>query len=250
MSVVAAAVFGGALVGGVVASKGASKAANAQENAANTAAATELEMFNKNVELQKPWRDAGMGALSQLTAGTAAGGDFNRDFTMKDFNADPGYAFRTSEGLKGIEASAAARGGALSGGALKDLSDYGQASASGEYSNAYNRFNADRDRRFNRLSGIAGTGQTATNQITNQGAEVAQNVGNYQTQAGNARASGYVGQANAINGAVGTIGNWWQQSQQPSYTSPNFMGSYANPAGSTYDYRSAVLPDSLRGGGG
>ncbi len=244
MSVVAAAVIGSAALGAY----SSNKASKAQAGAANKASDTELQMFERNVELQKPWREAGEGALKDLVAGTAAGGDFNRDFTAADFNADPGYAFRRDEGMRGVEASAAARGGALSGGALKDIANYGQSAASAEYSNAYNRFNADRDRRFNRLSGIAGTGQTATNQITSQGAQVAQNVGDYQTQAGNARASGYVGTANAINSGIGTLGNWYSQ-QQGGYTAPNMFGGYSNPAGSTYDYRGAALPADLRGGG-
>lgn len=208
---VAAAVVGSAVVGAGVGLYGANKAADAQQGAADKAAATELQMFNKNVELQEPWRKAGMGALSQLSAGTAPGGQFQQDFTLADFQQDPGYQFRMDEGLRGVEASAAARGGALSGGALKDITQYGQNFATNEYGNAYNRWNADRDRRFNRLSGIAGTGQTATNAITQQGAQVAQNMGNYQTQAGNARASGYVGAANAVNQGVGTIGNWFQK---------------------------------------
>lgn len=247
MSVVAAAVVGSALVGAY----SANKASKTQAGAAKNAADAELQMFERNAEMQKPWREAGEGALKDLVAGTKAGGDYMRDFTAADFIADPGYAFRRDEGMRGVEASAAARGGALSGGALKDIANYGQNAASGEYSNAYNRFNADRDRRFNRLSGIAGTGQTATNQITNQGAQVAANQGDYMTQAANARASGYMGTANAVSGAVGTPGNWWQQQQQPNpYTTPNIMGSYSNPGGSTYGYQGAALPDSLRGGGG
>ncbi|MFK5283483.1 hypothetical protein ACI3PL_28310, partial [Lacticaseibacillus paracasei] len=64
--------------------------------------------------------------MNQLNAGTAPGGDFNRDFTMADFTADPGYAFRMREGQRAIESSAAARGGLLSGGTGKALVNYGQ----------------------------------------------------------------------------------------------------------------------------
>lgn len=34
-----------------------------------------------------------------------------------------------------------------------------------------------------------------------------------------------------------------------AFTSPDASGVYANPAGSTYDYRGTTLPNSLRGGG-
>lgn len=199
----AAAGIGGALIS----ADAAGDASEAQAQSAANAQALEREMFERNIELNEPWRQAGIGALGQLEAGTAGGGDFNRDFTLADFNRDPSYKFRMSEGLKGVEASAAARGGALSGGALKGIQQYGQEVASQEYGNAYNRFNADRDRRFNRLSSIAGLGQTATRDVAQQGSSMAGRVGDLMTQAGNARASGYVGSANAINQGLGTVAN-------------------------------------------
>jgi len=61
-----------------------------------------------------------------------------------NFQADPGYGFRMSEGLKALERSAAARGGLVSGGAGKALQRYGQDLASQEYGNAFQRFQQDR----------------------------------------------------------------------------------------------------------
>lgn len=222
MSWTAVAVAGGAVVGSLISSNGAQSAANTQADAANHAAQAQLDMFNKNVELQEPWRQAGIGALGQLTQGTGSGGDYMRDFTAADFQQDPGYQFRMQQGQKGLEASAAARGGLLSGGAGKDLVEYGQNFASGEYQNAYNRFNADRDRRFNRLSSIAGLGQTATRDVTNQGANAANAIGEFGTQAANANAAGQIGQANAINQSIGTLGNLLQ------YNRPGGANNYSN----------------------
>lgn len=210
---VAAAVIGSAVVGGAVSSSSANKAAGAQRDAASQASATELEQYYQNREDQQPWRDAGVTALGQLTTGTAEGGDFNRDFTMADFTKDPGYDFRMSEGQRGLDSSAAARGGALSGAAIKASTRYGQDYASGEYQNAYNRFNSDRTSRFNRLSSLAGVGQTATTNVANQGAQVASNVAQNQIGSGNAQASSYIGQGNAVSGAANSLGNWAMQSQ-------------------------------------
>lgn len=253
MSVVAAAVIGGGLLGAGASIYGAKKAAGAQQDATDKAINTELEMFERNAELQEPWRQLGIGAIGQISDlmgmkrpeeafdksaylqsspearawvkqdpgntayehylrfGRAPESDFMRDFSLADFEKDPGYQFRMDEGTRTLDAGAAARGGLLSGGAMKDLTRFGQDYASGEYTNAYNRFNADRDRRFGRLTNLAGIGQTATGQLTNQGAQTAANIGNYQTQAGNARASGYVGAANAFNQGLGTIGNYFGQ---------------------------------------
>jgi hypothetical protein len=52
---------------------------------------------------------------------------------------DPGYQFRVSEGRKALDAQAAAKGGLISGGALKAAQNYGQQLASQEYGRAYER---------------------------------------------------------------------------------------------------------------
>ena len=61
-----------------------------------------------------------------------------------NFQSDPGYGFRLSEGLKAIEQGAAARGGLLSGNTLKASQRFGQDLASQEYGNAFQRFQQER----------------------------------------------------------------------------------------------------------
>ena len=95
--------------------------------------------------------------------------------------------------------------------------NYGQEAGSQEYGAAYNRFNADRDRRFNRLAGIAGIGQTATRDVAQAGTSTANNIANKQMAVGNANSAGAIAQGNAINQGIGTIGNWWQQRPQQQY---------------------------------
>lgn len=167
---------------------------------------------------QAPWLTAGTGAINQLAQLTAPGGEMLKSFTQADFQADPGYAFRQAEGQKALERSAAARGGLLSGAALKATERYSQGIASEEYGNAYNRFNNDKSTKFNRLASLAGVGQQAVNQvgqagqsaygtIANAGNVASTNVQNGITGAGNARASGYVGMANALNNGISTYFN-------------------------------------------
>lgn len=145
-------------------------------------------------------------------------GSLVKKFGLQDFEQEPGYEFRRKEGNRGIESSAAARGGLQSGAALKALNRFNQDYASNEYGNAYNRFTNDQGNIFNRLSGVAGTGQTQTNQMINQSANTQgaiQNMSaaNQQAQtnalmsAANARMSGYAGQSkawgNALSGVTG-----------------------------------------------
>jgi hypothetical protein len=89
---------------------------------------------------------------------------------MSDFQVDPGYAFRLSEGQQAIDRSAAARGGTQSGAALKAAARYGQNMGSQEYGNAYERYNTNRTNRLAPLGSIATMGaNAATNSATAAG---------------------------------------------------------------------------------
>lgn len=230
---VAAAVVGGAVVGGIATTMAGNKAADAQEAAANTASGTQLKMYNQNRADLAPYRQAGYTALNELGTETAPGGDLNRDFTLADFNADPGYQFRMDQGQQALERSASARGGLLSGGAGKALERYGQDYASNEYSSAYSRFNNDRTTRFNRLSALSGIGQQATNTTTQQGASTANSIAENTLGAGNVQAANAVNTGNAVSGAASSLGSFYLQ-QQYLNKIPNAGSSSGN--GSYYGY--------------
>lgn len=170
------------------------KALRAQRQATDSAMAFQREMYNQNRADQAPWREAGMRALTGMEDA-----EFQKDFTANDFQADPGYQFRMQEGMKALQNSAAAKGSLNSGATMKALTKYGQDFASNEYTNVYNRFNADRDRRFNRLSSLAGTGQTATNQMQNANSNFGNQMSDLTLGLGNARAASNINQANRMN---------------------------------------------------
>jgi hypothetical protein len=202
---------------------GSSQAAKAQKSAANRAADTQREIFERQVELQEPFREAGLTAQNRLMtllglggeAGAADYGRYARDFGMSDFEADPGYGFRMSEGMKALERSAAARGGLLSGTTLRGVQRFGQDLASQEYQNAFNRYQISRAGQLNPLQSLMGAGQTGTNVLTGAAGEMGRGVAAAQQGAGAARASGYVGGVNALTGAL--------QSAVPNYMMYNFM---------------------------
>lgn len=149
-------------------------------------------------------------------------GKYARDFGMQDFQQDPGYAFRMSEGLKALERQAAARGGLISGGALKAAQRYGQEAASQEYTNAFNRYQVNRANQLQPLQSLMGASQTAANVMGQSAGQYGQTAGEAYMGAGNARASGYMGGANALAGAIGQgLGAW--QSQQFLNQFPNRM---------------------------
>lgn len=177
--------------------KSAKSAASTQAASADRATDLQREMFEKQLELQQPWQEAGVNALARMRSGDVMG------------SMDPSYKFRLGEGLKALERSAAARGGLISGGALKAAQRYGQDFASQEYGNAYNR-----------LAAMAGIGQTATNQLGANAGQYATGAGGLMTDAARARASGYMGSANALSQSLG---------QYMKYSSDqDFINAYKN----------------------
>lgn len=243
----AAIAAGSAVVGAV----SASNAADAQTDAANQANATSNAQYNQTRADMAPWRAAGETALGQLTDGTQPGGDYMRDFTLADFTKDPGYDFRMQEGQRAVDASAAARGGALSGAAIKGTERYGQNFASGEYQNAYNRFNTDRTQRFNRLSSIAGIGQTATRDVANLGAANAQTVAGNQIGVGNAQGGSAIATGNAVQGGLNSLGNWYMQRQyqQPNSSTAWAGGSFGGAGGGYSGWGQGITGNGATAGG-
>lgn len=214
----ATAILGAGLLG-AAASKSASKT---QAGAAAQAADVQRSQFEQTRADQAPYREAGYNALAELQR-TAGNVPAAFKFGAGDYQADPGYAFRLSEGQKALDRQAAARGGLISGGALKAAQRYGQEMGSQEFGNAYNRaltsYNTDVAREnqlYNRQAGLAGIGQTSTNLVGQAGQNYATNVGNLMTGAGAAQAAGQVGMANAITGGLGTYLNYNQNQAQNS----------------------------------
>jgi hypothetical protein len=214
--VVGAALIAGtaAVAGGAMAAKGAKSAAKTQAQAAADANAAQERMFQKQIELQEPFRQGGLTAQQEIMQLLGIGGDKNaagygslgKAFGTEQFQQDPGYAFRQSEGMKALERSAAARGNLLSGSTLKGVQRFGQDLASQEYQNAFNRYQTERAAKLNPLQSLMGAGQSSANVLTGAAGQMGQNEATNLYNAGAARASGYVGQANALSGALGQIG--------------------------------------------
>jgi len=198
---VAGAVVGSALIGSNAANRSASTMAGASDRSAEL----QYQQYQDTMARQKPFYDVGVNALPELVSASKY-----EPFTMDKFKADPGYAFRLSEGQKALERSAAARGGLLSGGTGKALQRFGQEMGSQEYTNAFNRYQAERTARLQPLQSLTGMGQSTGQQISQSGQQMASNVGDAMGSSAAARASGYVGSANALTGGLNTYLNYSQ----------------------------------------
>jgi hypothetical protein len=233
---IAAAIGGSALLGAYSANRAAgeqadaaTRAAEAQSGAARYAADLQQQQYNQNVARQQPFYEAGVNALPALVKASNY-----TPFGMDQFQQDPGYAFRLSEGQKALDRSAAARGGLISGGALKAAATYGQNMGSQEYQNAFNRYQTERQATLSPLQSLTGMGQTTAAGLGAAGQNMASNVGNYGMQGANATAEGYMGAANArASGYMGT-----------SNALTSGLGSYLN-----YSNQQNLLA-ALKGGAG
>ena len=203
-----AAIIGSSLLG----ASSSRSAANTQAQAAREAGDVQREIFERQVELGKPYREAGEAALNKLIPLATE----YTPFGMEQFQADPGYGFRMSEGMKALERSAAARGGLMSGGTGKALQRFGQEMGSQEYQNAFNRYQAERQARLNPLQSLAGVGQTAAQNLAGQAGQFGSNLAETMGAGAQARASGYMGAANAITGGLGQYMNYQQGQAQNS----------------------------------
>jgi len=240
----AAAILGGAAIGAVASrsaaksqSRAATQAAETQTQAATEAARLQADAATRAAELQaasaseaaavqqqvaqqqidearrtfeaqraflQPYQEPGLNALARIQAGLGAGGEFARPFTMDQFQADPGYAFRLSEGQKALERQAAARGGLISGSALKAAQRFGQEMGSQEFQNAFARAQTERANVLNPLFALYGTGAETAGALSGAAGGMGSSIGGFLGQSGQAQAAGLTGAAQA--GAQGILG--------------------------------------------
>jgi hypothetical protein len=215
----AAAILGAAVIGGGATAIASGKAAKTQERAADKATESAERTLNRQIELQEPFRQGGLTAQNEIMQLLGIGGDktaagygsLGKSFGADQFQQDPGYAFRQSEGMKALERSAAARGNLMSGSTMKGIQRFGQDLASQEYQNAFNRYQVERAAKLNPLQSLMGSGQSSANVLTGAAGQMGQNEASNIYNAGQARASGYIGQSNALNQALSGITNYMVQ---------------------------------------
>jgi len=272
------AVAGATLVGGYLGSQGAKSAAETQAGAATKSGELQKQMFDEQMRLQDPYRQAGLigqtrlmtllglggtqpsgggggggliGGVGNALAGAAAGpyvggdvsspdyGKYAKDFSMADYKADPGYAFRLSEGMKALSHKAGSRGGLVSGTTMKGMADYIGGSASQEYGNAFARYQAERAAQLQPLGNLMSSGQAAASNQAAGAGNYAVNAGNAITSAGNAIGAGQLGAANTLASGLGTAASAYQN--QTNFT--NWLNRN-QPSAATYGPSQYVDPYS------
>lgn len=186
MSFVAVAIGGGALISGGLGYLGATQASQAQVGAEQQA----LQAQNDARSKLNPWINVGTGA--NYTLGSLYGIGQNGQPTgqppnFSQFTNSPDYQFAQQQGQLGLTRYEDAAGLGLSGGALKDVSQFNQGLATQQFGNY-----------FNRLMQISQQGSNAAQAGVGGANAAAGTIGNI----GASQASGIIGGTNAITGGI------------------------------------------------
>ena len=200
MGIETALIMGGAsLLGAGMQSRASTQAGETQAGAARYAADIQKQMFDIQNEQQRPYREAGYGALTrigELLPGLTA------PISREEILGLPGYQFGIEQGTGAARSIANVGGGGsnVDRAAQKFAIDY-------TLGTAMPQVLAQRQNIYNTLAGIAGIGQVAQGQTTQFAQGVAGNIGQAAIGGASAIGAGMIGSANALAGGLGGIGN-------------------------------------------
>jgi len=187
------------LIGASMQADAAKSAARMQADAADRAAQQQREMFDIQNEQQKPYREAGYGALTNIKDMLPY---FTKQPTAEDVLAMPGAQFGLKQAVESGRQGLNVGGGGsnMTRGAIKFATDYGTNVALPSYLGM-------RTGIYNTLSNLAGLGQKSQESIGNLASGVAGNIGQLGVGAAGALGAGQIGAANAYAGAGQGVGN-------------------------------------------
>lgn len=216
MSGIATAVIGGAVISSVVGAKGAKDASQAQSESSSAAIDEQRRQFDETTkrldeaqqfarEQQQPFQAAGTNALrsQQALIGELGIGAQRKAFDRLE--SSPGQQFLQDRAQKNLLRSSAAIGGLGGGNVREALVQQGVGFAQQDLQN-----------QFGRLGQLAGQGQASAanigqgaigsaGQFGQLGAQSSGNIQNALLASGNARASGIIGQNNAIQSGLSGV---------------------------------------------
>lgn len=224
MTWVATAVAGAAVVGA-----GASVASGSMQSSADSAAAgMQQSQYSNTAQLEAPFVQAGSGATTALAEllgvqpgsyGALPNGYLTQQqtapfsFDPSSITSSPGYQFAQQQGLSAVANSEAPNVGALSGPALKALTSFSTGTAEQYYNDYYNQalntYNTNfstqqtsQNNIFNRLSALAGIGQSAASQQATSGSQLATGAAQATAASGASQGAAAIGVGNAASSAA------------------------------------------------
>jgi hypothetical protein len=195
---VAAAVGGAVVAGGIYSSsqqgKAAGKAADAQSEASQAGIEEQKRQFDAMQALLKPYVTAGNQSLSAQQDLLGLNGTNAQQQAINGIKAGPAYTSAMQSGANLITQNAAATGGLRGGNTQDALSRYG-----GDLLTTLTQ------NQFSNLGGLTSIGQNSAAQTGNAGMQSANNISTLLAQQGSANAGGYIAQGNANAGMANSL---------------------------------------------
>ena len=200
------------LAGGLISSKMQSDTAHDAQDAAQA-------QFQQQRADTAPWRTAGEQSLTANTDLLGLNGPDAATAAMGNFTTSPGYQFQLEQGLRAVDAGAAAQGMLRSGATLKAEQEYGQGLANQDFGTYYNRL-------YN-LSQLGGN--VAVGGATNAAGAASAALGG-----ANAQNSIYGNTAQGLSSGANTLLNnpnfqsWWKGTGTSNATMANYNPTLTN----------------------
>ena len=215
---------GGNLLGSALQYQGINKAAGIAQQTGQDQLALQRDMYNKNLELAQPWIAAGQAALPALEAGLSTGGQFNKPYTLADFQGGPQaglYDFAKGQALSAMGNRAAAGGQAQNTGTTVGAGQLASNLANQYYNTGFNQNQATNAMALGGLQSMANLGTSGTASAIGANQALANNSGNIVGAMGNNAQSAATGQGSLLSGTIGQIAN-------TASSIPHAMQSLAN----------------------
>lgn len=178
---------------GIAGALSKSNAVSQGQQQANTAS---LQGLTTATNQLSPWTTTGVPANTAESNLLGLNGPDAANAAFANYQTSPGYQWQMQQGLRGVDAGAAAKGMLRSGATLKGEDTFAQGLADSDFSNYYNR-----------LAGLSTQGLTAAGGIANAAVGVGNNIAGTDTSAGAAQSSIYGQAASGVGTAVNSLAN-------------------------------------------
>lgn len=237
-----AAILGAGVGGALIEGSASQNAANTESQAATSANQTQYQEWLQQQQNMAPYLASGTQNLAALNAAMPG---LTSQFTMQDFQSNPGYQFQLQQGEQGMQRSAAAAGMLNSSGTQQNLNNYAQGMANTDYQQALTNFTNNQQQRYNMMSGMAGMGLNAEG-MNNQAGQNFANQTSANTMSGaSATAAGQIAGANATAGGINSLTNGYM-----GYSAMNNLAGALNQNQQVPGYTLPQLGSGIAGGGG
>lgn len=216
-----------------VQAKSSRDATKKQKAAADKATDTQLKMFHEASALLQPFVGGGEAAFNAYLGDIGvpgfkeyATGNLPKIMSPDEYAKSAELKFGQQQGLEAIESSAAARGGVLSGQAVRESQVFGQEYGLSKYEQYRSRAVGEQQRYLQNLFGAAQIGQASAAKTGAFGVQTGSGIAQTQIAAGKAQAAGILGQGQAISSGIENIGSIYSFGAGGGFKGGNVGGGF------------------------